>query len=127
MKIGLVGPSYDQRSLPFDAQRTINLFPIMDEAGKDVSSLYGTAGLLEFTSAGAGPIRGGFKSQKTGRTFFISGTILFEIGSDGATTNRGSLLGSNGQVSICEGLTQLAICDGDKLYSFTYSMFLRLL
>lgn len=121
MKIGLVGPSYDQRSLPFDAQRTINLFPIMDESGKDVSSLYGTAGLLEFTSAGAGSIRGGFKSQKTERVFFISGSELFEIGSAGATTNRGSLLGSSGQISICEGLTQLAICDGDKLYSFTYS------
>ena len=121
MKIGLVGPSYEQRSLPFDAQRTVNLFPVLDEKGKDVSSLYGTAGLDLFTTAGAGPIRGGFRGAKNGRVFFVSGTGLYEIESDGTATNLGSLLGSSGQVSMAEGTTQLAICDGTKLYCLTYS------
>ncbi|NCC41537.1 MAG: hypothetical protein EOM21_19385, partial [Gammaproteobacteria bacterium] len=120
MKIGLVGPSYEQRSLPFNAQRTINLFPIMDETGKEVSALYGTPGLSLFASVGAGPIRGGLKSGN-GRVFVVSGTALYEIFSTGAATFRGSLLTSSGTVSMAEGISQLAICDGARLYSLTYS------
>jgi len=120
LKIGLVGPSYQQRSLPFNAQRTINLYPVLDQSGKDVSALYGTPGLDLFATAGAGPIRGGFRSGN-GRVFFVSGSVIYELSSDGTTTNRGSLLGSSGAVSMAEGLTQLAVCDGSKLYSFTYS------
>ena len=120
MRIGLVGPSYEQRSLPFDAQRTINFFPIIDEKGRDPSALYSTAGLELFATAGAGPVRGGFKSGN-GRVFFVSGTNLYEVDSAGSVTGRGSLLGSSGAVTMAEGTTQLAICDGDKLYSFTYS------
>ena len=49
MKIGLVGPSYQARSLPFNAQRTVNLFPVFDEQGKETAALYGTPGLKLFT------------------------------------------------------------------------------
>lgn len=120
MKIGLVGPSYEQGSLPFDAQRSINLFPVMDEMGKEVASLYGTAGLREFTEIGAGPIRGEFKSGN-GRVFAVSGTNLYEILNDGSSINRGSLSGSSGSVTIAEGINHLAICDGQKLYYLVYS------
>jgi len=120
MKIGIVGPSYKQRSLPFDAQRSINLFPIMDEMGKEVASMYGTPGLSSFSSAGAGPHRGAFKSGN-GRVFFVSGTELYEVDSGGNATLRGSFFTSVGTVTMAEGTTQLAICDGQSLYSFTYS------
>lgn len=120
MKIGLVGPSYEQRSLPFDAQRTINLFPIIDEQGKEVASLYGTPGLQSFANCGAGAIRGGIRSGN-GRVFFVSGSILCEIDSAGNKTELGSLLTSSGKVSMADGLTQLGICDGNKLYILTYS------
>lgn len=120
MKVGLVGPSYEQRSLPFDAQRTINLFPILDEYGKETAALYGTPGKSLFATLGAGPIRGEFKSAN-GRAFAVSGTNLYEIDVNGNETNRGSLVGSSGTVSMAEGTTQLAICDGVNLYSFTYS------
>jgi hypothetical protein len=120
MKIGLVGPTYDQTSLPFDAQRTINLFPVMDQMGKEVASLYGTPGLSLFSTAGSGPIRGDFKSAN-GRVFFVSGSGLYEINSSGAATLRGTILNSYGMVSMAEGLTQLALCDGVNLYSLTYS------
>lgn len=116
----MVGPSYVQRSLPFNAQRTINLYPVLDQSGKDTAALYGTPGLLSFATAGSGPIRGGFRSGN-GRVFFVSGTQLYEISSSGLVTSRGSLLGSYGAVSMAEGLTQLAVCDGVSLYSFTYS------
>ena len=121
MKIGLVGPTYDQRSLPFNAQRSINLFPVMDETGKEVSSMYGTPGLLTFGTAGSGPHRGAFKSG-VNRAFFVSGVSLYELNQDGTTVSRGSLLTSGGAVSMAEGVAELAICDGVNLYSFNYDL-----
>lgn len=120
MKIGLVGPSYSQRSLPFDAQRTINLFPVFDEQGKEVAALYGTPGLDSFASAGSGPIRNGFASSN-GRVFFVSGSSLYETSSLGVTTNRGAINTSSGNISIDENPTQMFICDGADAYVFTYS------
>lgn len=119
MKIGLVGPSYQQRSLPFNAQRSVNLYPIIDEMGAETASLQGTPGLVEFASAGSGPIRNGLRSGK-GRVFFVSGSSLYEISSTGTTTLRGSLATSEGNVSITEDINTLAICDGTRLYSFNY-------
>ena len=71
MKIGIVGPTADARSLPFDAQRTINLYPVKDKAGKEVSALYGTPGLVSFATFGAGPIRGCLASDD-GNAYFVS-------------------------------------------------------
>lgn len=120
MKIGLVGSSYQQVSLPFDAQRTINLIPIVDKGGKETKSLLGTPGLSLFTTAGTGSIRGGFASAN-GRAFFVSGSDLYEVDSAGTATNHGTLLVTSGNVSMSENFTDLAICDGANLYSFTYS------
>ena len=58
MRVGLVGPSYQMFSLPFDAQRSVNLFPVFDKDGKEVSSLYMTPGLSSFADTGAGDCRG---------------------------------------------------------------------
>lgn len=119
LKIGLVGPSYVQKSLPFNAQRSVNLFPIADESGADVAALYGTPGLTLFTTAGSGPHRGSFKSSN-GRVFFVSGNFLFEVDLNASVTNRGSLVTNTGKISIAESLSDLGICDGEKLYRFNY-------
>lgn len=120
MKIGLVGPSYQERSLPFDAQRSINLFPVLDQQGKEVSALYGTPGLTSFATAGAGPIRGGFTSAN-GRAFVVSSSELYEIFSSGTVLLLGSLTTTSGIVSIDENPLQLGICDGASVYTLTYA------
>lgn len=120
MKVGLIGPSYQQRSLPFDAQRTVNLFPVFDEQGKEVAALYGTPGLEAFATAGGGPTRGGFSSTN-GRVFFVSGDVLYEISSLGVATARGTLNTNTGNVTIEENATQLFICDGEDGYVLTYA------
>lgn len=120
MKIGLVGPTYQQSSLPFNAQRTINFWPIYDQTGKEVSALYGTPGLSLFSTAGAQGHRQAFTSSN-GRCFFVAGSTLYEILANGTATNRGTLLTSFGNVSIDENGTQLGICDGRYLYTLTYS------
>ena len=120
MKIGLVGSTLTQRSLPFDAQRTINFYPVLDEQGKEVSALYGTPGLSLFATAGDGAIRGLFASTN-GRAFAVSGDKLYEINSAGAVFLKGTLNTSSGAVTMDENSTQLAICDQESIYIFTYS------
>lgn len=120
MKIGLVGPSYVQRSLPFDSQRTINLFPIADQQGAETASLLGTPGLQLFSTAGTGPVRNIFAAANN-RCFAVSGSELYEIGEDGAATSRGALDTSSGIVTMAENGFQLGICDGESVYMFTYA------
>ena len=120
MKLGLVGQTYQAWSLPFDAETCINLFPVINQSGKEVAALYGTPGLAAFSVCGAGAVRGCFPSQN-GRGFVVSGSTLYEIDAAGVATSRGSLNQSSGNVSFAENGLQLAICDGATLYMFTYS------
>lgn len=120
VSIGLVGPSYQALSLPFNAERSVNLFPVFDKSGKEVAALYGTPGLELFGTAGVGAVRGCFASQN-GRAFVVSGSTLYELNDAGTATSRGSLLQSSGNVSFAENPTQLAICDGVTVYILTYS------
>jgi len=118
-KIGLVGPSQQQSSLPWDAQRSVNLYPVLDQSGKEVSALYGTPGISTFTSFGSGPGRGGFVAAN-GRVFGVSGSQVYEILTDGTCTLRGTLDQSQGYLTFAENGVQLAICDGASLYILTY-------
>jgi hypothetical protein len=120
VKIGLVGPSYQEDSLPFNAERSINLYPVLDQQGKEVSALYGTPGLKPFTTCGIGSIREVFYSA-TGRAFCVSGPELYEISADGTATLRGTIKQSSGNVYFAENTIQLGLCDGSNLYILTYS------
>lgn len=120
MKIALVGGSYTERSLPFDAQRSINLYPVFDEQGKEVSALYGTPGLTLFSTCGTGPGRGMFTAAN-GRCFVVANSGLYELTSAGVSTSLGTLSSTSGAVTMAENGTQLAICDGTRLYTLTYS------
>lgn len=120
MKIGLVGQTYQERSLPFDAQRMVNLYPVIDEQGKETAALYGTPGLDLFATAGSGAVRGCFAATN-GRGFAVSGANLYEVLSNGTTSSLGTLDQSSGLVSMAENGFQLAICDGVSVYIFTYA------
>lgn len=122
MKAGLVGPSYVERSLPFDAQRTINLYPVIDETkrGKEITALYGTPGLKNFAVVGNGPIRASFSSTND-RAFVVSGNTLYELFEDGTSVSRGVLNSNLSNITIDENSTQLGICDGKDIYIFTYA------
>ncbi len=120
MKAGLVGGTALQWSKPFDAQRTINLYPVLDQEGKEVAALYGTPGLSAFATIPDSPIRGVFASAK-GRAFAVAGVGLYEIDSGGTVTLRGTLTSNESICTIAENVTQLAICDGTDLWILTYA------
>lgn len=119
MKLNLVGGSYQMRSIPLDAQRSVNLFAVADQEGAEPSALYGTPGLSLFSTAGSGPIRGEYAAAN-GRAFAVSGNTLYEIDGAGTATSRGTLNTSSGAVTIADNGFQLMIVDGTNGYIFTY-------
>ena len=120
MKIKLVGGSSQQRSLPFNSERTINFIPVADNDGKEVSALYGTPGLSLFSTAGGDAIRQMFTAAN-GRVFAVARESLYEIYSDGTNALRGALTPSLGSVTMDENGFQLAICDGTLVYILVYA------
>lgn len=121
-KAGLIGSSYQMRSLNFNAERTINLMPIMSEVpdSKDVAALYGTPGLVLFASVGGGPQRG-LITCGNGRTFCLSGAELYELNSDGTSVLRGTVSTFNGVVTMAENGLQLMIATSPNGYIFTFA------
>lgn len=119
MKIKLVGQSYQEDSLSLNAERTINLYPIVSPTGKETTALYGTPGKRLFAHAGTGSCRGCF-AAKNGRAFEVIGSELYEIDSAANMVVRGALKQSAGAVTMDENGFHLAICDGATIYILTY-------
>ena len=120
MIISSVGPSAQQRSIPYDAQRTVNLYPLADAQGKSPIMLQGTPG-LELFSAGTVEGRALFTAAATGRCFAVEGFTFYEVLSDGTRTSYGSLLTAGGIVKMIENGLQILVMDGTYGYIFTYA------
>jgi len=120
MEAGVLGGSSQQASLPFNAERTVNLYAVLDQQGKKPASLYSRPGNSVFATVGSGAGRGGFNATN-GRSFVVSGSELYELSASGTGTLRGSLLTSSGDLTFAENGIQLAICDGRDLYILNYA------
>ncbi len=120
MRIGLVGQSYQEASLPLDAQRMVNLYVVQAPQGKEQSAVYGTPGLLEFASVGTAKNRKSFVNS-TGRAFIVSGSKVYELLADGNYNELGSLMQSSGIVYMEDNGFELAICDTRNIYIYNYS------
>ena len=120
MEAGVVGGSSQELSLPFNAERTVNMYAVLDQRGIKPASLYARPGNVLFASVGVGAGRVGFNSTN-GRAFVVSGAVLYEVNSDGSSIARGNLLQSAGNITVAENGFQLAVCDGIDLYILTYA------
>ena len=120
MDAGVVGGSSQQASLPFNAERTVNMYAVLDQQGKKPASLYARPGNAVFATLGSGAGRGAFAATN-GRAFVVSGSQLYELLVGGTGTVLGSLLTSSGDITMAENGVQLAICDGVDLYILTYA------
>jgi len=120
MDAGVVGGSSQQASLPFNAERTVNMYAVLDQQGKKPASLYARPGNAVFATLGSGAGRGAFTATN-GRAFVVSGSQLYELLAGGTGTVLGSLLTSSGDITMAENGVQLAICDGVDLYILTYA------
>jgi hypothetical protein len=120
MDAGVVGGSSQQSSLPFNAERTVNMYAVLDQQGKKPASLYARPGNAVFATLGSGAGRGAFAATN-GRAFVVSGSQLYELFGSGTGTVRGNLLTSSGDITMAENGVQLAVCDGKDLYILTYA------
>jgi hypothetical protein len=120
MDAGVVGGSSQQASLPFNAERTVNMYAVLDQQGKKPASLYARPGNAVFATLGSGAGRGAFTATN-GRAFVVSGSQLYELLANGTGTVLGNLLTSSGDITADENGVQLAICDGVNLYILTYA------
>jgi len=121
MKSGLVGPSYSLRDINFNAERSINLYPVVSEVegSKDVSALYGTPGLKQFADVGGGPGRG-IITCGNGRTFVVSGAGFYEVFSDGTSIQYGTISDFTQPITMDENGFQVMIANGNG-YIFTFA------
>ena len=118
----IAGPSYVFNARQFDAQRSVNVYPLKSESGtskEPQTALQGTPGLVEFCQPTRAPNRGAF--EVNGRAFEVLGNTLYEIFEDGTFTNRGTLLTTSGFVDLDTNPTQLCLVDGPYGYIFTYA------
>lgn len=114
---GFIGGSYTLKSISADAQRTVNLYPETNESGqgKSVASLIFTPGLKLLSTLGIGPNRGLFTTAQ-GRSFAVSGAILYEVTAPLVPVSRGTLESAIGPVSMSDNGVHLIVADGAKGY-----------
>lgn len=112
---GFIGPSYTLAHPSAGAQRLVNLYPEIHEAGPrkgNVARLVATPGLRLRATLGDGPIRGVHRAS-TGQLFVVSGANLYEVFSYwSAQVRGGSLDSSSGRVSMASDATRVVIGDG---------------
>ena len=113
-QIGFLGPTYTSRSLNFDAQRTVNLYPEVNETrqGKSVAAFFGTPGLLLWqTLPGVDAVRA-LHTTGSNRVFAVRGAGVYEVFANATNQYRGSLMTTSGPVGIADNGIQLVFVDG---------------
>ncbi len=130
---GFIGGAYTLPSRSLDAQRCINLYPIMDEMGTGKDASVGMLALVpgkrEFVEFGTGdigfetnigPIRGLYCSS-AGVGFSVVLNNLYLIGPSGTKTIIGILSTTSGIVSFADNGVQLMLVDGEYGYIYTFA------
>lgn len=117
--VPFIGPSYVYRSVNFDAQRSINLYPAKSEIGdsKTPSLMVGTPGLSLFCTLPTNGFRGAHVAK--GRSFFVAGSGFYEVMADQSYVLRGTVSFSNEFVSMSDNGFQVCAVGGDNGYVFT--------
>src|SRR6185369_996897 len=117
---GLCGPDYTSQSPNADCQSTTNWYPELVESKSPKVVLYPTPGKrLAYDLGSIGLVRGMYTLN--GRTFAVSGTILWELNADGTPSNRGSVLSDGKPVSFAGGPSQVLIASAGVAYVFDTS------
>lgn len=113
------GPSYCYNSLNFDAQRSVNIFPVKSEVGtsKRMTGMQGIPGLRTLFTLPKTPQRGAITVND--RNFIVAGDTLYEIFVDNTYVARGTLNSQSGQVGLAQNGFQVCVVDGPDGYIFT--------
>lgn len=106
--------SYESRSLPFSAQRLVNMFYELGVPGtKSQGILYNRPGKTLFATVGSGPHRG--TETMKGLPFVVSGQEVYTVDAAGVSTLLGALAGTD-IVNMANNGSQVAIVAGTDGY-----------
>jgi len=127
VRLPLVGGTYQDRTINFNQERTVNLYAVISgsHTSENKYKLIGTPGRELFINPEPDSGFGGRGMHVTSddRWFFVSGNTLFETDSFSLTaTNRGNLNTFSGVVKMADNGTQLIIVDGTNGYIFNLSL-----
>ena len=116
---GFIGPSYTLQSVDVDCQRSVNLYPEINEEGTgtegEVVSLVSTPGLPLLCTLPTGPIRGNY-TDSNGQLWAVGGNVLYQISSSWTYAAIGTLNTSTGPVSFSDNGSQVVVVDGSYGY-----------
>lgn len=116
---GFIGPSYQMRSINIDCQRSVNIFPEVDELGtgkeQEVAALVGTPGLTLEQTVGTSPCRGLY-TAKSGLLYAVYGNTLYSIDENSIATTVGTLQTNVGPISMVDNTIDLFVVDGPNGY-----------
>lgn len=126
LQVPFAGGEFEARASNVNAQRTINLYPEVTQAGaKQKIVLYGTPGLNRQTAAGVGPIRSN-GSEFKGKLYFVSKDELYSVDSTNTATAVGTLQTETGRCTLAAGRGALLVVDGASGYVWDGATFLDL-
>lgn len=131
-QIPFVGGSYTLPDRQWDYQRTVNMYPVMDESGlgKSMSALVSVPGLIEFCNMNmaseedptpdptANVVRGMWVSA-AGRVFIVHDANFGELLPDGTVNDIASLNTDSGPIQMASNGKQICIVDGEYGYIYT--------
>lgn len=121
MEFPFVGGAYLSRSLNLDAQRCVNLFPVLGESGtaKTVHALFGTPGLRRLaTLPGLGGLRALYVPT-VGDAIAVRGADVYRITPDWTARHIGSIDGASTPVSIADDGNSAVLVTGVYGYTLT--------
>lgn len=120
MKIKFASQSYKSGSRPISTQRTVNMYAERQsqDAKTDVA-VFGCPGIVDFSTLGAGPVRGG--RAMGGIPYVVSGGSLYSVSEAGVATELGGTISGTGPVSMDDNGTQLCIVNGTSGYIYSVS------
>lgn len=103
--------SYQSRSLPLSAQRTLNCFmEKQPEGAKSQIPIFGVPGLTNWTTVPQSPVRGFWNFN--GVLYAVAGNSLYSVDNTGAVTFIGAGIGGSNAVSMSDNGLQIVVVNG---------------
>jgi hypothetical protein len=111
VKLPIVGPSYQARSLNADAQRTLNCYVELDNASpRAPAALYGTPGTMRKLTFPTSPVRAAIKEGAY--SWWVAGNTAYRVDEAYTITALGTISTDTGEIGIASNGGQLLIVDG---------------
>jgi hypothetical protein len=114
-----VGPAYRARSVNFDGQRCLNLFPELSQSGtsKSVAALYGTPGLRLWSTLPTNAVRGLLRFSES-VLIAVAGNAVYSVTTAGVATQVGEIGAGTTPVSMASNGTDVMIVTGTQGYTY---------